>query len=131
MSNPNWNEIAAKLIYEEEKAMAQMDSPTTAAVLEWRKESYIAIVQQIVIEYHSIVLLSKWQRPLLPKLQEAILELQPRRRIVQADPLLNLESRLHILFLVRNNLKNIPLEYLPVVEKYSLKVQLPKNPRED
>lgn len=105
MMDPNWNEIAKKLINSFEQIIVQQKPQGYAVLVEWRNDAYIGSLQHIAQKYsNEIVLLSKTTNPIPIELKESLILTQKDITQIIADNTLDLEGRLHVIRMINNKL---------------------------
>jgi len=114
----DWYNVARNYLALEKQNLARTVPPLIAALIEWKGQTYVGGIQTAAPEYsEEIVLLSKSPQPINEQLRKAIAELDKGRLCLSAEPLLDLEERLHILRRVGNKLQQMTADQIDYVEK--------------
>lgn len=93
-----WERVAKELLHQEKSRKSLNYPEPVGALIEWRGNTYIGHVQEIVPDYSKeIVALSKTSFPLPGELVDAIRKLDANRLELHADDSLDLGGRQHVL----------------------------------
>jgi len=87
-----------RYLAEERERMAKQQPPGIPAFIDWRDHTYVGSIQEIAPEYSSkIVLLNKSPQPVSEEFKNAVLALDKNRLRLNAEPMFDLQARIHIL----------------------------------
>ncbi len=117
----NWYQIARNYLAEEKQSLSKNVPLAIAVFVDWKGQTYIGGIQEIAHGYDKeIVLLSKSSQPIQKELIKAIINLDKCRLTLLAEPILDLEGRLHILRRVENKLQQMTpnqMNYMELKQK--------------
>jgi len=87
-----------RYLAEERERMAKQQPPGIPAFIDWRDHTYVGSIQEIAPEYsNEIVLLNKSPQPVSEEFKNAVLALDKNRLRLNAEPMFDLQARIHIL----------------------------------
>lgn len=112
-----------KYLAEEKERMARQTPPGTPAFVEWRDQAYVASIQEIAPDYSTeIVLLNKSPQPVSEEFKNAILALDKNRLCLKAEPMFDLQARIHILRRSGNRLMGLTEDQQEFLQREGVEV---------